>query len=381
MLTPTGCEARRKRLFERVTHADWIVISDPASLVYFANFCPSPFEFRSQRAAALLLLGRDSAAVLIADNVQEPFALAAHVTETVAPVWYRCIESAGHRRSLLVKTTAEQLLARGVRDFGYEAASCPAGLIESLAVAGRRPTLVNVDPVVSELRACKDLDEVDALQRAIQATEAGFAAGLAEIRPEMTELNAYRIVCDAAQRQAECQVLVYGDFVSGPRCEQGGGPPSSRVIEPGDLVLLDFSVVIDGYRGDFANTFVCGGRATARQREMFEACVDAMRAGEATLRPGVPAKDVHQAVRGSFASRQLEKYFTHHTGHGIGLGHPEAPFLVPESSDTLAVGNVLTIEPGLYVPGVGGMRYERNYRITETGFETLTHHQITIDQP
>ncbi|MBI5758464.1 MAG: aminopeptidase P family protein [Planctomycetales bacterium] len=381
MLTSSGCEVRRKRLFDRVTHVEWIVISDPSSLVYFANFCPSPFVFNSQGAAALLLLGRDGSAVLVADNAQEPFAKSAHVTEAIAPVWYRCVESAGHRRSLLVETTAKQLLARGVQDIGYEAASCPAGLIESLAVGGRRPALVNVDPVVRELRVRKDADEVTALRRAIRAAEAGFAAGLADIWPGMTELDAYRIVCDAAQRQAGCQVLVYGDFVSGPRCEQVGGPPSSRMIEPGDLVLLDFSVVIDGYRGDFANTFVCGGRATARQREMVEACVDAMRAGEATLRAGVPAKDVHQAVRGCFASRQLDKHFPHHTGHGVGLGHPETPFLVPESSDTLAVGNVLTIEPGLYVPGVGGMRYERNYLITETDFETLTHHQITIDQP
>jgi Xaa-Pro aminopeptidase len=380
MLTSFGCEVRRKRLFDRVNDVDWIVISDPASLVYFANFCPSPFVFNSQGAAALLLLGRDGSAVLVADNAQEPFAKAAHVTETIAPVWYRCVESAGHRRALLVDATAKQLAARGVQKFGYEAASCPAGLIESLTVAGRRLSLVNVDRLVSELRTCKDADEVTALRRAIQAAEAGFAAGLTDIRPGMTELDAYRVVCDAAERQAGCQVLVYGDFVSGPRCEQGGGPPSSRVIEPGDLVLLDFSVVIDGYRGDFANTFVCGGRATSRQRELFEACVEAMRAGEATLRAGIPARDVHQAVRGSFASRQLDKHFPHHTGHGIGLGHPEAPFLVPESCDTLAVGNVLTIEPGLYVPGVGGMRYERNYLITENGFETLTHHQITIDQ-
>ena len=90
-------------------------------------------------------------------------------------------------------------------------------------------------------------------------------------------------------------MLVYGDFVSGPRCEQGGGPPSSRIIQPGDLVLLDFSVVIDGYRGDFCNTFVSGGHATARQRELYEACFAAMQAGESKLRAGVPCRaPVHE---------------------------------------------------------------------------------------
>jgi Xaa-Pro aminopeptidase len=381
MLTSLGCETRRKRLFDRVPNTDWIVISDPASLVYFASFCPSPFVFNSQGAAALLVLGRDGSAVLVADNVQEPFANAAFVTEVVAPVWYRCVESAGHRRSLLVESASKQVLVRDVKALGYEAASCPAGLIESLVNTGLRSALTNVDPAVSDLRRRKDADEVVALRRAIGAAEVGFDAGLSGICPGMTELDVYRLICDAAQRAASCQVLVYGDFVSGPRCEQGGGPPSSRIIEPGDLVLLDFSVVIDGFRGDFANTFVCCGKATSRQRELFEACVDAMRFGEQALRSGVPAKEVDQAVRQRFKLRDLGQFFPHHTGHGIGLGHPEAPFLVPESSDTLEVGNVVTIEPGLYVPGVGGMRYERNYLITETGIETLTNHRITIDQP
>jgi Xaa-Pro aminopeptidase len=380
MLTAAGCETRRRRLFDRVNEVEWIVISDPASLVYFANFCPSPFVFNSQGAAALLLLGRDGSAVLVADNVQEPFATSAFATETVAPMWYRCVESAVPRRSLLVETAVPQVLARGPKSLGVEAASCPAGLIESLAVAGRRPTLTNIDPVVSDMRRRKDTDEVSALRRAMAAAEAGFAAGLAEARPGMTELDLYRLVCDAGQQQADRQVLVYGDFVSGPRCEHGGGPPSSRRIEPGDLVLLDFSVVIDGYRGDFANTFVCSGKAASQLRDMFEACVDAMRFGEQALIAGVPAMNVDQAVRQRFKLRNLEQYFPHHTGHGIGLGHPEPPFLVPESSDTLEVGNVVTIEPGLYVPGVGGMRYERNYLITETGSENLTNHQITIDQ-
>lgn len=381
MLTASGCETRRKRLFDRVPNVDWIAISDPASLVYFANFCPSPFVFNSQGAAAMLVLGRDGSAVLVADNVQEPFSKAAFVTETVALVWYRCVESAGHRRALLVDSVSKQLQARDAKSLGYEAASCQAGLLELLAIGRRRPTVVDVDPVVSAMRACKDADEVAALRRAIHAAESGISFALQKARPVMTELMLYRLICDSVQDFAGHQVLVYGDFVSGPRCEQGGGPPSSRMIEPGDLVLLDFSVVIDGYRGDFANTFVCGGKATSRQRELFDACVDAMRFGEQALNVGVPAKDVDRAVRQRFKLRNLEQYFPHHTGHGIGLGHPEAPFLVPESNDTLQVGNVVTIEPGLYVPGVGGMRYEHNYLITETGIERLTNHRITIDQP
>ena len=92
------------------------------------------------------------------------------------------------------------------------------------------------------------------------------------------------------------------------------------------------------------------------------------------------ARDVDAAVRGHFASLGLDPYFPTHSGHGLGLGHPEPPYFVPESSDTLQVGDVVALEPGLYVEGTGGMRYERNYLITSGGFETLSNHEIRIAQ-
>jgi Xaa-Pro aminopeptidase len=88
---------------------------------------------------------------------------------------------------------------------------------------------------------------------------------------------------------------------------------------------------------------------------------------------------VHAAVRDKLAERHLAEYFPHHAGHGVGLGHPEAPFIVPESSETLAAGDVVTLEPGVYLPGTAGMRYERNYLITETGYENLSDHPTSID--
>jgi Xaa-Pro aminopeptidase len=90
------------------------------------------------------------------------------------------------------------------------------------------------------------------------------------------------------------------------------------------------------------------------------------------------AKEIDLAVRRHFAAHGLEAYFPSHTGHGIGLGHPEPPFLVSESEDILQVNHVIALEPGLYVPGVGGMRFERNYVITSDGHEILTWHRLTL---
>ncbi len=148
-------------------------------------------------------------------------------------------------------------------------------------------------------------------------------------------------------------MIVYGDFASGPRCErEKGGPPTSRKIEPGDLLLLDFSVIVSGYRGDFTNTFAVGGGPTPGQRELFEACVGALGAGEAALEAGHgrPATSMPPFAVTSRRWGSTE-YFPTHSGHGMGLGHPEPPYFVPESSDTLQAGDVVALEPGLYVEG------------------------------
>jgi Xaa-Pro aminopeptidase len=380
MLTDDGCRARRRRLWnEAPAGVEWIVITEPRHLTYFANFSPSPFVFNSQGAAAALLLGRDGAAILIADNVQEAFLEPAFATEKIAPLWYRCVESAGHRTELLVSAVLERLQKCRGTSFGYEASACPAGLVDGLRAARPGVELTNLDPVIRKLRRTKETDEVMAIRRSLSAATAALVAAMSELRPGMTEFDAYRLVQRVAGETAGTHVLIYGDFVSGSRCEKGGGPPSARAIAAGDLVLLDFSVVIDGYRGDFCNTFVCGGRATAQQCELYDACVAAMEAGERKLSPGVPCRDVHEVVRHSFAGRRLAEFFPHHAGHGVGLGHPEAPFIVPESSETLAAGDVVTLEPGLYLPGVAGMRYERNYLITPGGYESLSDHPVSID--
>ena len=92
----------------------------------------------------------------------------------------------------------------------------------------------------------------------------------------------------------------------------------------------------------------------------------------------MPAREIDAAVRGHFASHGMEAYFPSHSGHGLGLGHPEPPYLVPESDEILQAGDVVALEPGLYLPGVGGMRFERNYLITGEGHELLTRHRLGL---
>jgi Xaa-Pro aminopeptidase len=193
----------------------------------------------------------------------------------------------------------------------------------------------------------------------------------------MTEFDLYLLVQSAAQEALGEQVLIYGDFASGPRCTTGG-PPTHRQLEPGDPVLLDFSVVVWNYRADLARTFICGAEPSARQAEVHAACLEALAAGENLLRAGTRCEDLDRAVRSVLEKHGLGAFHRGHLGHGIGLGHPEPPFIVPESKEVLQVGDVVTLEPGAYIPGEIGLRIERNYVIGPVGFAPLSQHEVGL---
>ena len=375
MLTSNGCALRRKRLWDALPDdCETLILGDPASLIGLANFMVSPFVFRSCDALAVLILKRDKA-ILVTDSMAKTFAENAFVDEIVAPTWYDGKHAAPHRRTLLVKSALDALGKLPGTRFGVELGSVPAGIVH------QGSSVTAIDDTVRMLRRAKDADELALIRKSIIAGEAGHAAALTGIHPGMTELDAYLVVEKAATEAAGHQVAVYGDFVSGHRVETlRGGPPTLREIEAGDLFLLDYSVVVHGYRGDFTNTFVVGGKPAEGQKRLFHACLEAMEAGEMVLKAGVAAAEVDRAVRGSVGSNGLLDAYPSHTGHGLGLSHPEPPYFVPESDETVVAGDVVAIEPGLFIEGVGGMRFERNYLVTNEGFETLTHHKLTLEQ-
>jgi Xaa-Pro dipeptidase len=144
------------------------------------------------------------------------------------------------------------------------------------------------------------------------------------------------------------------------------------------MFILDYSVVIGGYRSDFTNTLVVGKEPNADQKRMYDLCIQAMSAGEKELRAGVSCLAVYEAVRGAFERAGVAQYFPHHAGHGLGLSHPEAPYLVRNATETLMAGDVVTLEPGLYIPQRGGIRIEHNYLVTEAGYERLSNHTIAL---
>jgi Xaa-Pro dipeptidase len=361
MLTPDGCRDRRRRFLDRMraAHHGPLWLADPLHLRYLAGLYVDPFSLGAD-FGALLLLRPDGHATLLHDDRLPGSAALAHVDERVVIPWYAGQAPGRGPRRLVLREAAERT---GVA-------------LDRIADALTEPLAGTVFAVLAELRRRKDADELAVLRACARAQEAGFRWAAANLRAGLSELDVYLGVSAACCRAAGAAAVVYGDFAVSPGPSRKGGPPTDRVLADGDLFILDFSVVLSGYRTDFTTTLAVGGRPTPEQRRLFELCRAAMAAGERELRAGAACLAVYGAVRDVFAAAGLADAFPHHAGHGLGVSHPEPPYIVREANETLVAGDVVTLEPGLYVDGIGGMRIEHNYHVTADGFERLSDHEI-----
>ncbi len=383
-LTEAGCRARRERLWSALPDdVEWVLVADPRHVQYLANFWVQPLSF-SGGERGLLLLERDGRASILADNftvrsaVHEPF-----VDREVVEQWYDHTHSVSNRDHVLflaLQSIASELVGRtGLIEGEWLPVSALGGLpYQECGLDRSDGDEVDLGDVLRELRRQKEPDEIELLKVCMRAGDAGQGRLRELVRAGVSEFEIYREVQRAALEAAGRPGLVYGDFraTNGSKVKEGG-LPTDYVLQNGDLFILDYSVVLDGYRSDFTNTLAVGTPSEG-VRELFGYCQAGMAAGERALRAGVLARDVHAAVAGAYPENGKTANFTHHAGHGIGLAHPEPPILVRESEDVLLAGDVITLEPGAYVGGVGGMRIEHNYLITEEGFERLSNHEISL---
>ena len=377
MLTAEGCLARRRRLWEALPeHVEWVLIADPRHVNYLSAFWVHPLSFAGGERG-LLLLERSGKATLLAENfarlatASEPF-----VDDELIETWY------DHRHSVINRDealfNAVKLAADRVRNRpgAIEAEALP---VAAAAVIGSDESAAGfgVGTIIRTLRRNKDADEIELLRQCMRGGEAGQARAFDVVQPGVTELEVFREVQSASIAGAGEPGLVYGDFrATNAGTPKNGGLPSSHVLEQGDLLILDFSVVLNGYRSDFTNTLAVGEPSDAQQA-LFELCNQGLAGGATALKAGATARSIYEAASAPFVEADRDP-IPHHAGHGIGLAHPEPPILVPQSDDTLEVGDVVTLEPGAYEAGVGGIRIERNYLITADGSECLSNHRIAL---
>jgi Xaa-Pro aminopeptidase len=221
----------------------------------------------------------------------------------------------------------------------------------------------------------KDEVEVATLREAGARLGSVAEAAFDAVRPGVCERDVAAVI-EAALRTAGYERLAFDTIVaSGPNSALPHYRAGARKLSPGDLVVLDFGGVLDGYCSDLTRT-VSVGAPTPDARRLHAAVREAQRAAIEAVKPGVPATSIDAAARGVLASHTLGEAFGHGTGHGLGLDVHEEPRVGPPRTDApsvqLAPGMVFTIEPGAYLPGLGGVRIEDDVLVTGEGCEVLT---------
>ncbi|WP_031514895.1 M24 family metallopeptidase [Desulfofalx alkaliphila] len=231
--------------------------------------------------------------------------------------------------------------------------------------------LIPVKGITEGIRMVKDQEELRLLEHAVALADRAWAEVLPHVKPGITEKQ-FALELEIIMRRLGAERPAFNIIVaSGPRGALPHGVASDRVINTGDMVTVDFGAVYKGYHSDITRNFVLGS-PSAKQQEIYKIVLEAQVSGINAVKPGVAASAVDAAARGVIERYGYADYFGHGTGHGVGLVIHEGPRLSPQDNTELQPGMVVTVEPGIYLPGWGGVRIEDILLVTEDGARILT---------
>lgn len=352
-LPPLRVDGRLGRLRRRLAAADVdaAVISEPANVRWLTGFTGSN--------GTVVVLGSGEA-LLVTDSryaEQAPAQLAgAGCSDEVEVVARRTAHAVAERLGAVARLGLEDSVAWAEQIRWSEAVDA---------------STVPLTEAVEGLRAVKDPAELARMQAAARIADEALAAVEPMLRPGVTEAEIQQTLDDAI-RAAGASGPAYDTIVaSGPNSALPHARPTDRELQAGDLVVVDVGAEVDGYRSDMTRSFVLGDPGEQAEA-MLEVVGRSQSAGVEAVRPGVEASEIDGACRSVIDEAGMGEAFVHGSGHGVGLDVHELPRVVSGSTAVLEPGNVLTVEPGVYFPGVGGARVEDLLVVTDDGCRPLT---------
>lgn len=282
---------------------------------------------------------------------------------------------------LCVETLHESNL-RG-RRVGYESTGVTVDGFEYLAGAWGAP-LTPVKGIVERLRMVKDPDELTFIRVGCELAELGMrieveasTAGMSEI--EITAMGNAAMLVEASRRHPALNITAGSRPVSGDKTVLPHSIPSGKRLAPGDVVIHGTGCVTNGYYSEDERTIFVGD-PTPEQRTVFDVMLRAQLAAIDAIRPGRPCKDVDRAARQVIEQAGYGDAFIHRTGHGMGIDVHEPPFFAASDETIIAPGMVMSVEPGIYIPGLGGFRHSDTIFVTEEGCEVVTEFPKTLPE-
>jgi len=330
--------------------ADAFVVTDQTSIRYLTGFTGS---------SGMLFLS-EAQRVLMSDFRYEEQAV-----QEVGDVAKVVISSRGYR------TSARKLISGlRIRTLGFES-TLPFSFYDFLR--GGVSQMVPFEDAVLSLRAVKDEGELVNIREAVRRAEDAFKAVKPRIRAGVTERSIARRLGDKLRRLGSSRLPFDIIVASGPNSSMPHATASGRKLKPGDLLTIDWGAEAGGYFSDMTRTFlVKGGRGLGKKKELYDVVLKAQGAAIKAARTGIGVKALDAVARVYIEKRGFGERFGHGLGHGVGLDVHELPRVSRYASGTIRTSEVFTIEPGVYVPGLGGVRIEDMVVASRQGCEVLT---------
>jgi Xaa-Pro dipeptidase len=373
-MTGNSPKERRESFASRLARRkiDIAVISNPLHVFYFTGFFTGRLRFTSflivkSDGESSMVLGESELSALekVFDGNTFPF-----------------VDYNVDQRMIVYPAFAARQLAGSIRTIGRKIHPKPRSIgiedwhlgqihLSLISRAFQRVKQVPISEMLLNMRKIKGRDEIECVADAARRLDRAYSVSSPEVKKGNSEVDLYNAANAEFVMRYGPSARALGDYVSGSRAIEMGGPPTRRKIKSGETVILDLQTASDGYWADTARTFVAG-RPSANQENALEVVLKAKRKAESVLHPGTKGKEVYKVVSAEISKSGLSVKLPHHAGHGIGLEDQEPPFFLSNSEEVLREGMVVALEPGVYARSSGGIRVEDDYVIERDGFTRLS---------
>jgi Xaa-Pro dipeptidase len=353
-------EARISKLLEWMEkeRVDVSIITSPANVMYLSGFYGDPHE----RFMGVIVPLQGSPFLLVPaldrDKAESKTTLLVYShadTDDAVEILAGCLESD----------------PKALQRVAIEKNHMSVARLEEMQQRFSGAVFANAEDRLTSLRMKKDAQELSLMKKAAKAADEAVAFALTQMAPGKMEFELVQAIESFVKKMGADRMAFDTMVLAGEKSALPHGVPGSRKIEAGDLVLVDLGIVWDGYCSDITRTFAIG-QANERQRQIYEAVLKANEAAIQQVRPGIAAAMIDRAARDVINGAGFGEFFIHRVGHGLGIEIHEPPSMHGNNQHRLIPGMTFTIEPGIYLPEVGGVRIEDDVFVTDSGCEVLT---------
>ncbi len=338
------------------TSIDGVLLVDPASVQYFTGL-----KLVSSERSLYTFIGNDGSVIIFAPKLEINQAKDEAILGDIVEI---------SRNVSAFSEISSYVRAKNVKVLGIEGSKFSYAMLQRLT-SNEGISIKDMSNTIAYIRSKKDLLELENIIRAITITEQALNVAKDMIIEGVKEIEIMNTVISEMINNGAEWIAFIPIIASGARAAYPHGSSSNKILKNGELVVVDLGARVNGYCADLTRTFIVG-KPSKREIELYQIINDAIEQALNVISPNLKASEIDKAARQIIEEKGYGEYFTHGLGHGIGLAVHEYPTLNSTSDDIIEEYNVVTIEPGIYIPGFGGIRIEEDVLVTKNGYQLLS---------